>query len=145
MMFGVSYMDYPRFALRSRAGEAIQVVEGERCVHALRAIGITATTNEGGAGKWRHGHSECLRNAKCVVIWPDSDAVGATHAGLVGGALHSVGVGDIRIATLPGVEFGDIAEWIGTQWTTRRVPDIRADVLAVASMARLWAPGSRGD
>jgi Protein of unknown function (DUF3987) len=63
----------------------VLVVEGEKDVESLRAIGISATCSPGGAAdvgktpKWRPVYSESLRGADIVVL-NDNDAPGYAHA-----------------------------------------------------------------
>ncbi len=52
--------------------EQVFVTEGEKDADALRALGFTATTNVGGAGKWLPTYSEVLKG-KSVVVWQDND------------------------------------------------------------------------
>jgi 5S rRNA maturation endonuclease (ribonuclease M5) len=68
------------------AGNVVFVVEGERDVETLAALGITATTNAGGAGKWEAAYSEGLRGADVVII-PDNDKAGRDHAEAVAKSL----------------------------------------------------------
>ena len=68
-------------------GETIYVVEGEKDAEALHALGLTATCNAMGAGKWRPSYSEALRGASVVVL-PDNDPPGHQHAQ---GYLHCAG------------------------------------------------------
>lgn len=60
-----------------RAGQII-VVEGEKCVDALNAIGIAATTSPGGAGKAEYADWTPLAG-KTVHLWPDNDPPGRAH------------------------------------------------------------------
>ncbi len=60
------------------AGE-VWVVEGEKDADALRARGVVATCNSGGAGSWRDSHSGPLRG-KDVKIIADLDEPGRKHA-----------------------------------------------------------------
>lgn len=65
-------------------GRPIYVVEGEKDVHALEALGKTATTNPGGAGaegqnKWMPHHTEALAGANVIII-SDNDEAGYLHA-----------------------------------------------------------------
>ncbi len=43
----------PRVLAAVQAGSPVYVAEGEKDVHALERAGVVATTNSGGAGKWR--------------------------------------------------------------------------------------------
>lgn len=55
------------------------VVEGERDVDRLRALGLAATCNPFGAGKWRPQFADKFV-AKYVVVIADNDEVGERHA-----------------------------------------------------------------
>jgi hypothetical protein len=70
-------------------GETVYVCEGERDVETLRALGLAATCNPGGAGKWQDEYSESLRDATVVVI-ADADGPGRRHAREVGESLEDV-------------------------------------------------------
>lgn len=61
------------------AGRPIYVVEGEKDADALAALGLVATTNPGGAGKWLPEFNVHLRGADVIVI-ADRDDVGRNHA-----------------------------------------------------------------
>jgi 5S rRNA maturation endonuclease (ribonuclease M5) len=67
------------------------VAEGEKDVDALRdeKIGLDATCNAGGAGKWRDEHSRHLRGAHVVIIC-DNDDPGRDHAAQVAISLQTV-------------------------------------------------------
>jgi 5S rRNA maturation endonuclease (ribonuclease M5) len=67
-------------------GEATYVVEGEKDVHALERVGVIATCNPGGAGKWRDEYSEALRGAEVVIV-ADRDTPGRAHARAVAESL----------------------------------------------------------
>jgi len=71
------------------AREPILLVEGEKKVEMLMALGFIATCNEDGAGKWAPEHTELLRGAR-VVILPDVDEPGLKHADAVEKALADV-------------------------------------------------------
>jgi len=55
------------------------VVEGEKDVESLRAMGFVATCNLMGAGKWRSEYNEVFAG-KTVILIPDTDKAGKTHA-----------------------------------------------------------------
>ena len=54
------------------------VAEGQKDCNSLHEIGLAATTNAGGCGKWRPEYSESLRG-KHVAILPDNDQPGRKH------------------------------------------------------------------
>lgn len=93
-------------------GDTVFIVEGEKDVDALTALGCVATTNPGGAGKWRDSHSGALRGARVVII-PDNDNAGRNHARQVGESLTGVAA-EVRVLYLPGLseEGGDASDWI---------------------------------
>lgn len=72
----------PRVRAAVAAGERVFVVQGERDVHALEALGLTATTNPLGPLQWTEAHADFLRRAETVVV-PDGDRSGRVHAARV--------------------------------------------------------------
>lgn len=69
--------------------DPVVIVEGEKCVDALVELGVTATCNPFGAGKWEHRYGALL-NDRDVVVWPDNDDPGRRHAADVAGSLRGV-------------------------------------------------------
>jgi CRISPR-associated protein Cmr3 len=61
-------------------GEPIHIVEGEPCADLLWKLGLAATTNIGGGGKFILTDSMDLQGAKIIVIVPDRDQKGIAHA-----------------------------------------------------------------
>ena len=59
-------------------GQTIFIVEGEPCADVLWELGLPATTNIGGAGKWKPSDSQDLAGAK-LVLCPDRDKPGVKH------------------------------------------------------------------
>ena len=97
--------------LRSVAdGKTIWVVEGEKDVETLLAMGVSATCNPMGAGpgKWLPEYSEVLRGADVAIV-PDDDDVGRAHALEIRESLHAVGV-DAAVVPLPGAK--DASDWV---------------------------------
>jgi len=64
---------------RTQKAARVVVVEGEKCVHALHAVGIVATTSPGGAKNAKNADWSLLAG-KQVVIWPDNDEMGLEYA-----------------------------------------------------------------
>jgi hypothetical protein len=60
----------------------IWIAEGEKDVHALERLGLVATTNPGGAGKWRSYYWTWLDGARSITIVADRDQhqAGMNHA-----------------------------------------------------------------
>ncbi|WP_052709760.1 hypothetical protein [Streptomyces sp. NRRL S-495] len=79
----------PEVAAAIAAGETVYVVEGEGDADRLAGLGVVATCNPTGAGKWRALHTEQLAGAHVVVV-ADFDEAGYRHALLVSGELAEV-------------------------------------------------------
>ena len=106
--------------------QPIAIVEGEKDANRLADLGVAATTNAAGAGKWRRGYSECLRAAQ-VFIMPDNDDAGRDHAHAVATSIHGIAA-SVRIIELPGLPpKGDVSDWLDAGGTidelTRLVRD----------------------
>lgn len=87
------------------------IVEGEKDVDRLREIGVTATCNPQGAGKWKGEYGKFLTGLKCVIL-PDNDDPGEQHAATVAKSLlpHAESVNILRLPDLP--DKGDVSDWI---------------------------------
>jgi hypothetical protein len=89
----------------------IFLVEGEKDVEALRQIGLVATCNIQGAGKWRAYNNQWLAGRR-VCILPDNDEVGCRHAHLVNQQLSGV-ARLVQILQLPNLAHkGDASDWL---------------------------------
>src|SRR5262245_30839349 len=77
----------------------IFVVEGEKDVDNLRALGIPATCNAGGAGKWREDLNRYLEGADVIVV-PDNDAPGRKHATAIANELSNEVAMRVRVLDL---------------------------------------------
>ena len=92
-------------------GEWIWIVEGEKDADRLVSIGLKATTNCGGAGKWHGSYADALRGRKIAVI-PDNDKPGMDHANGVANSLLGK-VEKIKVVELPGLsEKSDVSDWL---------------------------------
>jgi hypothetical protein len=97
--------------LQADQAATVFVCEGEKDADALRNLGLVATTNAGGAGKWRYEYNEhlCGRN---VVILPDNDEPGHEHGEQVSKSLSGVAA-SVKVVSLPGLpEKGDVSDWL---------------------------------
>ena len=76
---GVAPRLYRQGDLRGR--ESVIVAEGEKDVDRLWELGLPATCNAGGAGKWKSAHTDQLVVAgiQRVVVLPDADEAGLAH------------------------------------------------------------------
>jgi hypothetical protein len=91
---GVARVPYrlPRILAAGKAGKSVIVVEGEKDVHAVeRTLGIVATCNAGGAGKWESGWGKYFEGVRCVVIIADKDALKKKNAKTGAMEIHAVG------------------------------------------------------
>lgn len=76
---GVRIVPYRLHDLMKTRGQGpVVIVEGEAHADALWALGIRATTNPFGAGKWNDSYSGCLKDED-IVLWPDLDLAGIQH------------------------------------------------------------------
>ena len=125
-----------------RAGERVFVVEGEKDADRLAALGLAATTNPGGAGKWRPAYGKMLRGARVVVL-PDHDVAGRRHADTVRSNLAGAAA-EVRVLELPGLgEKGDVSDWIAAREREgRSQSDIRRELEELAAAAPAPAPGA---
>lgn len=133
----------PQLMKAVQARHTVFIVEGEKDVEGLQALGLTATCNAGGAGKWHPELSEALRGAR-VVILPDNDEPGRKHARDVATRLHGI-ASEVRIVELPDLPpKGDVSDWLlaggtvaqlearvkGTPpWTPEERPETKNDAL----------------
>lgn len=99
-------------------GRTVFLVEGEKDADSLAALGLDATTNSGGAGKWRTEYSETLRGANVVII-PDADAPGQTHAEKVARTITGIAA-KVRVVSLPGAG-KDVSDWIAAGGTREQL------------------------
>ena len=127
----------PNVAKAIREGKPVFVVEGEKDVETLERLGKTATCNPGGAGKWRDGYSQRLKDAD-VIILPDSDTkdngyTGQNHALDVAlklqGIAKRVRLIDIKAACPDLPPKGDISDMVA----------IMGDVKAMDALTRQMA------
>jgi 5S rRNA maturation endonuclease (ribonuclease M5) len=87
----------PAVAEAVKTGLPVWICEGEKDVHALEDVGIVATTNPMGAGKWRKEYTESLAGVQGVVIVADRDDEGSKHAQQVAVAITDAVVDHITI------------------------------------------------
>lgn len=110
----------------------VYLVEGEKDVDRLRALGVPATCNPAGAGKWRDEFSTLFDGAD-VAILPDNDDAGREHAEKVARSLTSH-ASRIRVVELPNLpRKGDVSDWLRAGGTAQALNDL-------ADKAPVWRP-----
>lgn len=88
--------------------KSVLICEGEKDVETARKLGLVATCNPSGAGKWRDEYSESLRGKRDVII-ADADEPGRKHAQQVAESLRGK-VESLKTIELPGAK--DLSEWV---------------------------------
>jgi hypothetical protein len=132
-MLGVTALPY-RLPEILASTAPIFICEGEKAADAVAALGLIATTNHGGAGKWQPTLNEHFLGRQ-VIILPDNDAPGRKHARIVADTLTGT-ARSIRILELPGLPAkGDVVEWLA------RGGD-REQLTALAKSAPVYDPAS---
>jgi len=132
---GVTAVPYrlPELLAALQRGETVYIAEGEKDVNNLAALGLTATCNHGGAGKWTKAHSKWFPAGAEVVVFPDNDDPGREHAQKVADQLIKHGC-RVRIVELPGLpDKGDVSDWLAAGHT-------KDELLALADQAPYWEP-----
>jgi 5S rRNA maturation endonuclease (ribonuclease M5) len=89
------------------AAKSVLVCEGEKDAETAQALGLVATCNSGGAGKWREEYSESLRGKRVVII-ADADEPGRKHAQQVAASLSGKAT-SVKVLEFPHAK--DLAEW----------------------------------
>lgn len=118
--------------LASKPSEAVWIPEGERDVDSLVKLGLVATCNVGGAGKWKDEYSEHLRG-RMVVVLPDNDDAGRKHADKVARSLVGVAAA-VKVVALPDLPpKGDVSDWIAAGGT-------KAQLVAIAKATSAFDP-----
>jgi putative DNA primase/helicase len=108
---GVRQVPYRLPQMLEQPEAVVFIVEGEKDADALAAAGLVATCNAGGANKWPKALAPYF-NGRHVVILPDNDEAGRTHAALVAGKLAGVAA-SVRTLELPNLPpKGDASDWL---------------------------------
>jgi hypothetical protein len=116
--------------------EHVFITEGEKDADSLSSLGLVATTNSGGAGKWRSEFAAFFKG-KHVVILPDNDAPGQEHAEKVAANLKPVAL-SVKVLALPGLaEHGDVSDWLA-----QARENTRTRLEGLITDAPLWEPSA---
>jgi hypothetical protein len=109
-----------------KAGKIVLVCEGEKDTDNVRQLGLTATTNPGGAGKVSAELLDPLRGAH-IVISPHNDEAGRKHRDITGRNLQGLAA-RVQVLTLPGLaDKGDVSDWIGNGGTAEELQHLIAE------------------
>jgi hypothetical protein len=150
----------PEVVRAASAGGEVWIAEGEKDVDALRRLGLVATCNADGAGKWRGELADALKGCARVTIIADNDPgeaeakrrspgtrewwQGQRHATDIADSLEARGI-PWRAFTLPdagGFACKDAAEWLAAtakgDITDENAADLRARIEAAADAAPPW-------
>jgi putative DNA primase/helicase len=131
---GVRVVPYRLPQLLAEPLQTVVVAEGEKDCDNLARIGVLATCNAGGAGKWTDEHAAFLQGRRVLVL-PDNDESGRSHAQQVARSLHGI-CESVRIVELPGLPHkGDASDWIAAGGTKEQLE--RLDEAAPA-----WTPAA---
>jgi hypothetical protein len=132
---GVERIPYRLPELRSAdPNDLVHVVEGEKDVDRLIAVGLVATCNPMGAGKWREEYSRELAGRDVIVI-PDNDDAGRDHAEKVARSVAPY-ARTVRILNLPGLPpKGDVSDFLNDGGSVEELVRLALD-------ARPFDPGA---
>jgi putative DNA primase/helicase len=118
---GITPLPYrlPELLKAIQTGARVLITEGEKDVDRAAEIGITATCNHGGAGKFNVALVEHFRGARITII-PDNDRAGRGHCKVVATALQGTAA-SIDVLELPVPEKGDLADWLDAGGTAEQL------------------------
>ena len=111
-----------------RKSQTVYVCEGEKDCDNLARIGLTATTNSGGAEHWQPELSESLADASIVII-PDNDEPGKRHAAKVVSSLYGKAK-SIKILEMPdreGHKVKDVSDWLAVGGTKEELERLASE------------------
>jgi hypothetical protein len=115
--------------LTANPAALVFVAEGEKDVDNLRGLGLVASCNPEGAGKWKSHFNEAFRGRRVVVL-PDNDDKGRRHAQDVANNLRGVAAA-VAVLRLPGLpEKGDVSDWLAGGGTKEQLLDLAEAALA---------------
>lgn len=109
--------------LAADPADPVFIVEGEKDVDNLRKLGLTATCNPGGAGKWSKLSDDSALEGRNVVIISDKDDAGRKHAADVSSRLQGRAA-SIRTIELPGGAVKDASDWISAGGTAEKLLEL---------------------
>jgi len=115
--------------IQANPAATVYLPEGERDVDRLAELGLAATCNPMGAGKWPKVDSSPLKGRN-VLILPDNDAPGREHAQQVAADLAGKAA-SVRILELPNLpDKGDVSDWLDAGGTAEQLVELAAQAPA---------------
>ena len=142
----------PAVIQAASAGGEAWVVEGEKDVASAERLGLVATCNADGAGKWSAAHAAALKGCSMVWVIADNDAgpdpkhpkreywQGQRHATEVVESLGALGV-RCQALTLPevgGFAAKDLTDWVLAHGLGADPAAMRAELMGIAQAAPAW-------
>jgi hypothetical protein len=150
-LHGVRIVLYRLPELLKRNLETVFICEGEKDVDSLGQLGLLATCNPMGVGKWREQFAAALSGRRVVIV-PDNDPAtdengkphykGQKHAAAVGASLLRYGC-EVRIVELPHAK--DATDWLSSGGNVEQLRELVENqvVLTVESLGRWRARWER--
>ena len=113
--------------------QPVFICEGEKDVESLAVLGLVATTNPMGAGKWLEEYSQWLKGRNVVVL-PHNDKSGHQHGQIVAQSVYGV-ARSVKVLDLPGLAEGggDVTDWLNEGHTGD-------ELMELAGSAPEWSP-----
>ena len=125
--------------LVAQPDKPVWVVEGEKDTDRLCALGLRATTNAAGAGKWRAAHTSALFDLSppAVYVIPDHDVPGQRHAFSVTDSLTTAGLAAAIVPLPDSPDHGDVSDWLAEGHT---VAELQTLALAASDAPEVLVP-----
>jgi hypothetical protein len=124
--------------IKSDPSALVYVPEGEKDVDSIRGLGLVATCNPMGAGKWDLVAEDAARvlAGRSVVVVADKDDPGRDHAQAVAKSLFPH-VASVKVIELPGEAVKDATDWITAGGNVEQLG-------ALVEVAPTWVPPENG-
>jgi hypothetical protein len=105
---GVPVVDLPLYGIERLDGMAttVVIVEGEKCVEALRSVGIAAVGTVTGAATAPSSTVLAELSGRRAILWPDADPVGRQHMAAIAERLAGVAAAVSLVEPPEGVPAG---------------------------------------
>lgn len=130
---GVTPLPYNLPELIAHPSRPVFLTEGEKDVEQLKALGLLASCNSGGAKKWDPALNHYFKGRKLILL-PDNDEPGRNHAKVLIEQLAGVAK-EIRVLDLPNLkEKGDASDWIAAGGTRAQLVELAKQ----APLAKDW-------